>query len=202
MPLSDELVCAAVDRALRHLLASEVCAADIADHLGLPTDRSALSGVVSVLDSMTNRGLLDQVDAGRLALWRLLEAGRDLVAAGAKRLARIESPDHRDWRVARERATANLDQVRLALSREMAQLARLLSTPEVPATTWLAVSKRITQLTHGMAVATHVLHERPEPFDATTAQALVQVDGPNDWMSFTYRLGNDDESSAVIRAVR
>lgn len=48
--------------------------------------------------------LLKRVDAGRLALWTLLDAGRDLVAAGAQRLAQIESPDHRHWRIARERA--------------------------------------------------------------------------------------------------
>lgn len=92
MRLPDDLVCAAVDRALRHLPDSEVTAADIADHLGLPIDRATHRSMVRVLNSMTRRNLLKRVGPRRLARWTLLDTGRDLVSAGAPRLAQIEAP--------------------------------------------------------------------------------------------------------------
>ena len=101
---------------------------------------------MTVLNDLTDRGLLNHAGGGRLARATLLQAGCDLVPAGAARLADIESPDHRQWRQARELAAANHDQIRSAITRELAELARLLDA-DTPSAVWLAASKRIEHLT-------------------------------------------------------
>jgi hypothetical protein len=186
-PLPDALMCAAVDRARRHDLADEVIAECVADELAAdePTGGPSPDAVRARLAELAERGLVDRVGDHHHELWTLTPAGEQLVPAGATLLP--ESRQHRDWRTARQNATSNLEDLRVALKQELAQIEAMLNGQTLPSPAWMAASNRIRHLTYGMSVAIHVLHERPEPTDDRTAQSLVEVDGPADWPSFQYK---------------
>ena len=191
--LPDALMCAAVDRARRHDLADEVTAEYVSDELTAdelaadePTGGSSPDAVRARLAELAERGLVNRAGDHHHELWTLTPAGEKLVPAGAALLP--ESRQHRDWRRARQNAASNLEDLRVALKRELAQIEAMLNGQTLPSPAWMAASNRIRHLTYGMSVAIHVLHERPEPTDGRTAQSLVEIDGPADWSSFQYKL--------------
>lgn len=172
-PPSDELVVAAVDRAHRHRHRRDAGAtlSDIAGHLGIPLGPVASRRLRPIIDRLTNeRRWLAHSRRQSRDHWALTDAGverlsRALIEGIAEELP--ESPQHREWRAAREHAAARIDVLQSELSELLAKLDALLDAEDPPPTSdWLSLAKPLQDLTMAVGVAHYCLYERPEPDDA------------------------------------
>jgi len=168
----DELVLAALARAERHRnpqLKSGLPIAVIKEHAGL--DRRGWS-------TLQLRPQIERLEAAHLirrskrhshAVWSLTDAGH-------KRLAEVraagtlgplpESPQHREWRQAREAARLELDQLRTDLGLLLGQALDLLGeNPHPPSQLWLDLAPRLARACTWLGSATYCLREWPEPDD-------------------------------------
>jgi hypothetical protein len=173
-PPSDPLVLAAVDRAHRHRFHEEYGDAtlpEIAHHLGMDWGPHASRRLRPIVRRLTdNLGWLRQSRHRGQDGWALTDAG-------AGRLARAllddiadelpESPQHRQWRAARDHAAARIEGLEGELGELLAKVNAMLDTDErASAADWLACAKALRDLTVAVGVASYCLYERPEPDDA------------------------------------
>lgn len=165
--VGDEVVLAAVDRAIRHERCDRVCAGTVVQHLGLPL-RSPMR---PRLRALTDAGLLTQSKHVDCVAWCLSAAGRrKLRAAGTVELP--ESPQHVRWREARALAEQECERVRLALREGVERAGDLLDDqaflvgPAPTSEAWLVLNKRLERETWQLASIAYCLHEWAEPDDA------------------------------------
>lgn len=173
-PPSDLLVLAAVDRAHRHRFNEDYGDAtlkEIAQHLGTTWGPHTSRRLRPIVRRLTD-------DLGWLRQTR--HRGHDgwaLTDAGGERLARAlldgvgdelpESPQHRQWREAREHAAARIDALKNELGEALAEVDKMLDAEvPAPAAEWLAQAGTLRQLAAAVGVARYCLYERPEPDDA------------------------------------
>lgn len=169
-PVSDAVVLAAAERAERH-------------HRG-PADGVTLGEVIEHLGfarvGWTTRSLRPQIDAflatGALVPFRRF--GFDflkLTSTGRRRLAREcrhrevvlpESPQHREWRHARQQATERVAAMRQLLRETLDEADRLLSNEQTDSDAWYALAPRLHTTCRQLGSVTHCLWEWPEPHDA------------------------------------
>jgi len=169
-PVSDAVVLAAAERAERH-------------HRG-PADGVTLGEVIEHLGfarvGWTTRSLRPQIEAflatGALAPFRRF--GRDflkLTPTGRRRLAQArrgrevvlpESPQHREWRHARQQATERVAAMRQLLRETLDEADRLLSNEQTDSDAWYALAPRLHTTCRQLGSVTHCLREWPEPHDA------------------------------------
>ena len=174
-PPSDELVLAAVDRAYRHrptLDYGDPPASAVADHLGITWNAHASRRLRPILARLSDeRGWLRRSRVRGRDRWALTEAGsRRLAQAAVDGVVDElpESPQHRQWRTAREHAAVRLAELQDELSELLARVNAMLEAPEpAAAADWLSCVQPLRDLTEAIGVATYCLHERPEPHDPT-----------------------------------
>jgi hypothetical protein len=173
-PPSDLLVLAAVDRAHRHRFHEgyrDATLSGIARHLGMTWGPHASRRLRPIVRRLTDElGWLRQSRHRGQDRWALTDTG-------AQRLARAllegvgdelpESPQHRQWRAAREHALVRIEALKSELGEVLAKVNAMLdSEAPAPATDWVACANALRELTVAVGIASYCLYERPEPDDA------------------------------------
>jgi hypothetical protein len=169
---SDELVLAAVERAVRHRGAdvSEVPVWAILEQLGLATRSREARHVRSRLHALQAAGSLQQARRHGVPVsgltpggWRRLE--RALSAGAALRLP--ESPQHRAWHHARTAAAEEIERFRRSLADTIDEASRLLDAdPPAHSDAWFELAERLRRAAWRVGSAGHCLYEWTEPDDA------------------------------------
>lgn len=168
-PISDELILAAIERAVRQGQET-VWVVAVTEHLGFRRQGYTTRKVRDQLEQMRVRdGTVERLDRMGRDYWQLTPAGRHVLecARAEDRLEELpESPQHRAWRKARGAATERIDSLRGLLSAAIqdAHTAEL-EPGEVPSETWLALRQRLDAAAWLVASATYCLHEWSEPSD-------------------------------------
>jgi hypothetical protein len=170
--IPDELVLAAIERAIRHYPkeTSVVPAWEIYEHLGFPRRSGAARRVLARLNVMHEAGLVERSRRRGLDVWALSRMGR-------RRLQRAwrsdtvpvlpESPQHRAWRVARATAAQEIERYRSELRECLEQALRLLDAePSADSDAWLELGERLRPPCRRLGSAVHCLREWAEPDDA------------------------------------
>jgi hypothetical protein len=169
---SDELVLAAVERAVRHHArgAPTVPVWLILDHLAVPRRSGDARHVRARLGALHDSGLLERSRRHGAPTWGLSEAG-------VRRLRRArrageppslpESPQHRTWRLARTAAAQEIERFRVGLRERLRDAAELLDArPAAASDAWLELADELQRGCRRLASASHCLYEWQEPDDA------------------------------------
>lgn len=217
--LPDELVLAAVERAVRHRpgprrrgerssrrerggereswLDAAATTRDVRAHLSLATHSAAGRGLKARLSALEARGLLKRGREHGVESWALTDEGRELVARkGAPALP--ESPQHARWRHARGLARNESGRLAADLRDSLGSCARLLDRLEGPpgslphSDEWFELAERLRRDCRRVGSAQHILREWLEP-----EESRPDVDALTD--SRDVRLG---ERLPIVRALR
>ncbi|MGD9734161.1 MAG: hypothetical protein AB7V58_00915 [Solirubrobacterales bacterium] len=111
LQIPDGLVLAALERAERHQVASEVWVRILVGHLGLKPTAHATRRLRSQLEYLRDAGCVRRTKKQGREYWSLTTEGRDELARSREAEVvgeLLESPQHRAWREARDRARAEL----------------------------------------------------------------------------------------------
>lgn len=168
-PVSDELVLAAIERAIRQG-PDTVWIIHVAEHLGFRRQTHTTRKVREQLERIrVQDGTVERLDRMGREYWRLSPAGeRHLAEARNSDQVGVlpESPQHRSWRTARAAAAERIDRFRALLSAAIqeAHTAELEVTAP-PSATWLALSERLAAAAWLVGSATYCLDEWAEPSD-------------------------------------
>jgi hypothetical protein len=169
-PVEDELILAAVDRAQRHRQASEVWVGAVSEHLGFLPVGHTTRKLRDPLERLRIAGFLAHSERQMREQWSLTSAGQEELARlrAAGRVGDLpESPQHREWRLARVEARRRSNEFRGYLNRateeadEMAAAARVF-----PSRRWFEVGERLRAAHWLVGAVTHCLEEWDEPDDA------------------------------------
>jgi ribosome-binding protein aMBF1 (putative translation factor) len=180
------LVLAAVDRAERHrvprLDPPGVPVWSVLEHLATPRRSRRSREVGTRLDELVAAGSLERLRRHSVTVWTVTRAGRRRLAR-ARRAGRLpvlpESPQHRAWRDAQERAGERIDGFRLDVLEELEHARELLDAemavaagrvaPEVlgePASdAWFEMAERLQRACRRLGSASYCLEEWQEPDD-------------------------------------
>jgi hypothetical protein len=170
--IPDELVLAAVERAVRHHAkgSSAVPAWEVYDHLGLSKRSGAARRVRALLDSLEAAGSLERSRRHGVPLWALTSTGRRRLqrARWAGTVPELpESPQHRAWRGARASAAQEIERFRQSLRDHLEQGLLLLDAdPPADSDAWFLLGWRLCPVCSRLGSAVHCLREWPEPDDA------------------------------------
>jgi hypothetical protein len=167
-PIPDELILAALDRAVRHRDAGPVTVRSVHDHLALAPRSRAARHVRTRLDALAESGMVECSRARGFALWALTRAGSASLTR-ARRSSSIElpeSPQHRAWREARALAEQEIERFEQEAINAITDAMALVES-ESPSDALFAVAERLRGELWRLASATHCLSEWPEPDDAT-----------------------------------
>ncbi|MCW3020019.1 MAG: hypothetical protein JWN10_2327 [Solirubrobacterales bacterium] len=173
--ITDVLVLAAVDRAVRHERTGTPRAAPpwaVFEHLGVSSRSRAGRSVRAQLTALDGPGLTRGKRHG-VETWELTRAGK-------RRLSRLrakgelpelpESPQHRAWRQARALAQQRIEGFWSVLLDDVQRAHDLLARPAVPGRSesdvWFELGERLAQECRRLASATYCLSEWREPDDA------------------------------------
>jgi len=173
--ITDVLVLAAVDRAVRHQQKGTpraVPAWAVYEHVDV-SSRSRAGRCVRARLAALDGSALTRGKRHGVETW-------ELAAAGRRRLSRLrakgklpglpESPQHRAWREARTEAEQRIEGFRTALLEDVQRAHDLLGTPHTPgrplSDVWFELGERLQQECRRLASATHCLGEWCEPDDA------------------------------------
>jgi hypothetical protein len=189
--IRDELVLAAIERAVRHYAAgiAAVPVWEIYDHLDLPRRSGAARRVRTRLDAMQEAGRLERSRLHGIDVWALTGAGRRRLQR-ARRAGRApelpESPQHRAWREARAAAAQGIERFRQELRDCLEQALLLLDTdPPADSDAWFVLGESLRAPCRRLGSAVHCLREWQEPDDARAdidTEALLGVE-------LSYRVG-------------
>jgi hypothetical protein len=183
--ITDVLVLAAVDRAVRHSregIPRSVPVWAVYEHAGVSRRSRAARRVRAQLAAMDGSGLQRSRRSG-LETWELTHAGkRRLSRLRAKgRLPELpESPQHRSWREARALAEERIDGFRFAVLDAVEHAHELLKVPVPapmgidasggvfgsPSDAWFEMGETLANASKRLASASYCLWEWPEPDDA------------------------------------
>jgi hypothetical protein len=170
--IPDELVLAAIERAIRHYprKTSAVPAWEIYDHLGFPTRSGAARRVRARLNAMQEAGAVERSRRRGLDVWALSSTGRrrlQRVERTDKVLELPESPQHRAWRDAQATAAQEIERYRAELRERLEQALRLLDVdPFADSDAWFELGERLRPPCRRLGSAVHCLREWREPDDA------------------------------------
>jgi len=188
VPPSDELVVAAVARAVRHEATyhgASDCAylRDVADHLGFPWHSHTSRRLTPIMERLVERGLVWYERSTHGTGWAVTEDGAELAA---KVEGLPESPQHREWRSAREWFTDHMPELRERLSALAAELVDVgAKIDDVSVDDMFRLSQRVKRAAIRLAVTQHCL-ERPEPDDTCpdTDDLVIGIDCRVSWTHF------------------
>ncbi len=171
-PPSDELVLAAIERAVRHQTRDTpaVPVWTILEHLGIGRRSAAARHVRERLEAMQESGLLERARRHSVPTWALSGAGLAHLRA-ARRAGLLtplpESPQHRAWRTAHTLAAQEIERFRESLRERLARAAHLLDASQPPPSdAWLELAEELQRACRRLASASHCLYEWAEPDDS------------------------------------
>ncbi|MGO9489179.1 MAG: hypothetical protein ACLQBB_09170 [Solirubrobacteraceae bacterium] len=174
--ISDELILAAIGRAVRHAAREGTGTPfwTLLEHLAIPARSSRARALRRRLTALEQRGRLRRRSLHGIPTW-------ELTGAGADRLRRAErspspphlpeSPQHLAWRAARRTAGQELERFRDGLAETLAWAERMLAASSDGAgapcsDAWFELGCRLQRECRRFGSAWHCLHEWPEPDDA------------------------------------
>jgi hypothetical protein len=164
---SEQLVLAAIDRADRHRRrpAEGVSRWEVLEHLAVGRRAKAARVVKARLDALTDSDVLAREKRHGTFLWRLTATGRRRLEH-AHPTVLPESPQHRRWREARDRAPSEARQGREQLSDALREARKLLDQEQAASSdAWFLASIRLAEACITLAGATYCLSEWEEPDD-------------------------------------
>ncbi len=181
---------AALDRALRHRRRPQnpgVLLSAIKEHLGLSHHGSDTRRLQPVVDALHAAGAIESSVHQGLTLWRLTRAGKQRLAAARRRglVGQLpESPQHREWRMAREAAMRRIDPLREELETALERTRSLLGAEQRDSDVWFAASRELQRACYRLGSATYCLFEWAEPEDTEVDRADERLVGRRDWRSW------------------
>ncbi len=168
---SEDLVMAAIERAVRHRAADapSVPAWAILEHLDVPRRSGAARHVRAVLVSLAQAARVEPSRAHGVEVWALTDAGR-------RRLQRLrragsipplpESPQHREWRQANTAAAQEAARFASILRERLGEAVSLLDADPPPhSDAWLELADTLRGACRRLGSSIHCLYEWPEPTD-------------------------------------
>jgi hypothetical protein len=182
-PVSDLLVLAAVERSRRH--DTFTSRRQVAHHLGFKHRAATTRGLRPQLEALREAGSLamKKQSSGR-EVWLLTPRGTERLTT-ARRDGDVErlpeSPQHREWRHARETAEAQIAGIRRAATATVVDAHSLLTAgPDAPrqSTPALELSERMHWQFWRLGTALYCLEEWPEPVDGQRDEDPVSTPGP------------------------
>jgi len=181
--ITDAMVLAAVERAVRHEPKQPVPVWAVYEHLGLARRSGAARRVHAQLVALDGASLM-RGRRHRVETWTL-------TASGKRRLSQLrtrgelpelpESPQHRKWRRARELAQRHFEALWMALMDEVDRADELLALREVPGPSsdvWYELAERLQTACRRLGSAAYCLFEWREPDDARAD--VEDHSGPSD----------------------
>jgi ribosome-binding protein aMBF1 (putative translation factor) len=172
--ITDVLVLAAVDRAVRHHWTGTPRAAPVRaiyEHLGVSSRSRAGRHLRAQLEALDGSALLRGKRRG-VETWELTQAGKRRIRrlrANGKLPELPESPQHRVWREARELAEQRIEGFWMALLAEVERAHDLMGSPQVPgrppSDVLFELGERLHQASKRLASATYCICEWREPSD-------------------------------------
>jgi hypothetical protein len=187
----EELVLAAIERALRHRRQPQnlgVLLSAVKEHLGLSRHGSDTRRLQPVVDALRTSGAIESTERQGLTLWRLTSAGkRRLVVARRRGMIEPlpESPQHREWRRAREAAERRIDQLEGELEQALDRTRALLGSEQRDADVWFAASRELQRACYRLGSATYCRFEWSEPDDAEVDRPPERLVMRRDWRSWS-----------------
>jgi hypothetical protein len=168
-PVSNPLVLAAIQRAQRHSR-EQVSRRLVAEHLGFVHSPVTSRRLRPQLESLQAAGSLERTRKFGQDRWALTPTGRRRLAA-ARRAGKVgelpESPQHREWRHAREEAGKQFDGFRGLVYAVLDEAYAAATSPTgASSDQWFAFSERLRCAFWLLGSATYCLDEWPEPDDA------------------------------------
>jgi hypothetical protein len=168
-PVPDDLILAAIERAIRHGDGKDVWVVGVEEHLGFertPHNTRRLREQLNRLRAQPEL-LVCEERLGR-EYWRLGPTGESHLAK-ARATGRVgelpESPQHRRWRVAQAAATERIEAFRLLLNRVVDETASAEADALTPSAAWFALGRRLSAATWLVGSATYCRDEWVEPSD-------------------------------------
>jgi hypothetical protein len=169
-PPSDEMILAAVERAVRHDPGRrpDVSWSRFVEHLGFAKGVWSTRRLRPHAEALESAGLLGRNNRHSTQRWRLTDKGRERLDASRSSLGELpESPQHRRWREARTIAGGRIDELRQGLREALIEAADLLGAGDkTDSEAWFSMKGRLEWAAEKLARATHCLHEWAEPDDA------------------------------------
>ena len=171
LAISDELILACIDRAVRHRAADDagVSMWAITKHLGIGRRSVAARHVRLRLVALEEVGRLAISRPHGVSVWVLTRNGRQRLrrARHAGNVPELpESPQHRHWRDAHALAAEEIERFRQTLGGTMDEAARMLGArPAVPSDAWFETSERLRWAAWRLGSASYCLYEWVEPED-------------------------------------
>jgi hypothetical protein len=187
---SEEQVLAALERALRHRRQPQspgVLLSTIEEHLGLSRHGSDTRRLQPVVDALHVAGAIESSVRQGLTLWRLTSAGKRRLAAASGRDAAgqlPESPQHQEWRNAREAAERRIDPLRNELEEALERTRSLLDVEQRDSDVWFAASRELQRACYRLGSATYCLYEWTEPDDAEVDRPPERLVMRRDWRAW------------------
>lgn len=169
--ITDLLVLAAIDRAVRHGRQDEHATTKpaILRHLDVRPRSGRSRRVSAALDVLAERGLVEPIRQQGRNMWKLTGHGRRQLSrarASGKLPGLPEAPQHRVWRESRTLAEERLERFRCELSEALREgLALLQASCPAQSRAWDALGKRLGQDCANVASAMYCLGEWEEPSD-------------------------------------
>jgi len=165
--LTDALVLAALDRALRHDARgrTDVVYGVLVQNLGLPMGSATGRRLRPRLRDLEANGLVATAKRHGVVVYGLTTKGRRRLKAVGD-VALPESPQHRAWREARDAATASITGFREDARRLLGDGEALLADKGAASEEWFVLGERLGKACARLGSATHCLHEWAEPSEA------------------------------------
>lgn len=169
-PVADELVLAAIERAVRHGDGESAWIATVGEHLGYQRDRHATRALRQYLERLrVGCGWASSEERHGREYWRLTPDGERHLAEAreARQLGDLpESPQHREWRKARAAAADRIEDFKTLLWRATEEATNVEGVAEPPPSAkWFELSERLAAAFWLVGSATHCRDEWPEPSD-------------------------------------
>jgi hypothetical protein len=169
VPVTDGFVLAAVERAERHEQEGAVLTSDLTAHLGFEGGPSTNKHLWPRLEELRRAGLLTTTERRGEPFWSLTSVGRERLDK-ERDAGEVgdppESPQHRAWRHARERAAVRIEGFKDQLTQAGEEAYNLIHQYRpVMAEEWFALHERIRWASWRLASAAYCLTEWPEPDD-------------------------------------
>jgi hypothetical protein len=185
----EEVVLAAIERALAHrrlpTQSGGVLLSVVKEHLGL--SRHDTRRLRPLWDRLHTRGLIASTERRGLTLWDLTSAGKRRLTIARREGAVIplpESPQHLEWRTAREAAQRRMKKLRGELADVLTRTRALLEVEQRDSEVWFAASRELQRACYRLGSATHCRFEWAEPDDAEPDLPPEQSLGRRDWRSW------------------
>jgi len=169
---TDELVLAAIERAIQHRARDTAAAPTwaIFAHLSIPRRSAAARHVHVRLDVLHAAGWIEPLRLHGVAAWELTGAGQRHLKR-ARRRGEVgelpESPQHQEWRNAHTAAAQEIDRFRRRLRDCLGEAERTLDAESpAPSDELFELAERLLRSCRNLASASYCLYEWSEPDDA------------------------------------